>query len=448
MALTVLLTALSTQARAANPASTLGVYAGGGNTAAVSSFESRLGRTLAQVHDYQPKDRWESLSDISWPLGQWNAGDHAHHVVYSIPMLPDSGGTLAEGASGAFNSHFRTLALKLVAGGDGGATLRLGWEFNGDWFRWSIAAPNGSADYAAFWRQIVITMRSVPGAAFKFDWCPSNGSSHSGGKQLDAASAYPGDAYVDYIGMDIYDQSWSSQRADQSARWNEYLTQKDGLDWQRDFAAAHGKQMSFPEWGVGHRVDGYGGGDSPYFIERMYEWIRTNNVAYHNYFEFADTVLDAALFGGKSPNASKRFIELFGPSSTGGPIDAGAGTAGNSGTLPQDAHRQATSRAARLTASKPRIKAAKLVTRGTIVRAARGVVRLELVYKFNGHKVTRTFSAKIANGRWNLRAALSPRVRKEIARRSGSVTSNVRYTGYSPASIGGQTKFFKVLDAR
>jgi hypothetical protein len=48
-------------------------------------------------------------------------------------------------------------------------------------------------------------------------------------------------------------------------------------------------------------------------------------VAYHNYFEFADSVLDAALFGGRSPQAAKRFIELFGASATGDRSAAGAG---------------------------------------------------------------------------------------------------------------------------
>ncbi|MDP8968861.1 MAG: hypothetical protein M3N04_09700 [Actinomycetota bacterium] len=540
MALTVLLTGVCSDASASSPAGTLGVYAGGGNADAVGAFESRLGRTVNQVHDFQPKDRWGKLADISWPLGRWNASRYAHRVTYSIPMLPDSGGTLAEGASGGYNSHFRLLALTLVASGDGGATLRLGWEFNGDWFRWSIGVPNGAADYAAYWRQIVTTMRSVPGANFKFDWCPNNGSSYVNGQRLDSASAYPGDAYVDYIGMDVYDQSWSAQRGDPSARWNEYLTRKDGLHWQRDFAAAHGKRISFPEWGLGHRVDGNGGGDEPYFVERMYEWIRTNQVAYHNYFEFADSDLDAALFGGRSPKASARFVELFGPGSTGAATQPGgtgaraaAGTSGRSGaqptrlsitraritrrsqrleliapitrlatgsarielfaggqrtsfatkldsrrgrlrvnraitrrqarpqsaivtiryagnarTLPKEVRLRAASRAARLKAGRPSMKGDRLVARGTVAKAARGVVRLELVYNVDGQHVSRKLSAKIKNGRWSLSTVLSAQVRAQIARRSGSVNSYILYTGYGPASIGGEMKFSKVLGAR
>jgi hypothetical protein len=70
--------------------------------------------------------------------------------------------------------------------------------------------------------------------------------------------------------------------------------------------------MTFPEWGISHRRDGHGGGDSPYFIERMYRWIRANDVAHHMYFEHADSDADYAIFGGRAPNAARRFIALFG----------------------------------------------------------------------------------------------------------------------------------------
>ena len=298
-------------AGAAPPGATLGVYAGAGKPSAVAAFESNIGRPVASVHEALARENWVNLSNPLWFAEQWNASSYRQRVMYSVPMLPDSGGTLAEGARGAYNEHFRLLALRLVASGEGSATLRIGPEFNGNWFRWTIAVPNGAADYAAFWRQIVTTMRSVPGAAFKFDWCANGGSSWVGGQQLQAAAAYPGDAYVDYIGLDVYDQSWSPNRHDPAARWNEFVNTRNGLAWQKRFAAAHGKAMTFPEWGLSKRADGYGGGDNPYFIEQMHDWIAANNVAYHMYFEHGDGNGDYALFSGWAPKAAVRFIELF-----------------------------------------------------------------------------------------------------------------------------------------
>jgi hypothetical protein len=309
--LTLALTALCSPAQAL-PGDTLGVYAGAGAPQRVATFEGQLGREVSLVHDTFSKESWTALTDVGWWLSTWGSTKYAQRVVYTVPMLPNSGGTLADGAAGAYNAHFRLMAQRLVAGGRGNATLRLGPEFNGNWFKWTIAVPNGGAHFAAYWRQIVTTMRSVPGANFTFDWCPNAGSSYVNGQPLKAESAWPGNAYVDYVGADIYDQSWAAHRADASARWNEYLNAPNGLRWHRDFAAAHGKRMTFPEWGIAQRTDGYGGGDSPYFIERMYEWIRTNNVAFHMYFEYADSVADYAIFGGRTPNAARRFVELFG----------------------------------------------------------------------------------------------------------------------------------------
>ncbi len=46
-----------------------------------------------------------------------------------------------------------------------------------------------------YFRHIVTTMRSVPGAAFRFVWNPTSGPEPEA-----AQNAYPGDAYVDYVG--------------------------------------------------------------------------------------------------------------------------------------------------------------------------------------------------------------------------------------------------------
>jgi len=384
MALTLALTAFAASAHA-QPGDTLGVYAGAGDPSAVAAFESRLGRPVSVVHDNLAKESWDSLTDVGWWLSQWGATKYAQRVVYTVPMLPNSGGTLAEGATGAYNTHFRLLALKMIAGGQGNATLRIGPEFNGTWFKWTIAVPYGGADFAAYWRQIVNTMRSVPGANFKFDWCPNGGSSYVNGQPLQAESAWPGDAYVDYIGADIYDQSWAAHRGDPAARWNEYMNAPNGLRWHRDFAAAHGKAMTFPEWGIANRHDGYGGGDAPYFIEQMYEWIRTNNVAYSMYFEYGDNVADYAIFAGRTPNAAQRLVELFGSGATGAPLASlGGSPAGTTGTAAVGkkkvvqkaaANKRCVSRVVRTTGTVVR-KNGKIVRKnGKIVRTAGKIVR-------------------------------------------------------------------------
>lgn len=315
-ALSTLLTCalMGGSAAAAVPGDTLGIYPGAGSSAGVTAFEQTLGRSIDRAHDYLDKSSWASMLDLAWLAEKWADAGFVDRTVLTVPMIPDTGGTLAQGAAGDYNAHFRTLAEKLVASGHPNVVLRLGPEFNGAWFPWTMNVPDGGALYAAYWRQIVATMRSVPGAAFKFDWCPNAGSAWiGGGQQLEAGDAWPGDDVVDYVGLDIYDQSWAPNRIDPVARWNEYVYQRNGMAWHAAFAAAHNKPMTFPEWGLADRTDGFGGGDTPFFVEQMYRWIALHPIAYHLYFESSDPNAEYAVFSGRFPNAARRFVELFGP---------------------------------------------------------------------------------------------------------------------------------------
>jgi hypothetical protein len=309
----------------------LGVFHGSAATRDVAAFGTRLGRPVDLVHDYLGKKNWAAIADVSFLADRWREAGFAGRTVFTVPIIPDSGGSLASGAAGRYNTHFRLLAQRLVSGGQAKATLRLGHEFNGTWFKWTINVPGGARHYAAYWRQIVRTMRSVRGARFKFDWAPNAGSSYvgGGGRQLSAASAYPGDAYVDYIGLDVFDQSWASNTSAASERWKHLVRQKDGLNWHSRFAKAHNKPMTFPEWGLVERRDGRGGGDNPYFVERMYKWIQTHPVAYHLYFESRDPNGDYRVFGGRFPKAAKSFVREFGAQRAPAPARAGADSTGS-----------------------------------------------------------------------------------------------------------------------
>jgi hypothetical protein len=299
-------------ASAASPSGTLGVYRGAVNVDGVRQFEGWVPHSVPHVLDFLSKASWSKIESPTWWTSGWARTDY--QVEYSVAMIPDTGGTLQAGARGDYNSHFLALAKNLVANGQADATVRLGWEFNGGWYKWS--AKSDPAAFAAYWRQIVNTMRTVPGQSFKFDWCPSIGSSG-----WDGARAYPGDAYVDYIGMDFYDQSWISGWQDPVKRWDSYMNMPYGLKWHRDFAAAHGKQMTYPEWGLAIRDDGHGGGDNPYFIQQMHDWIAANNVAFHSYFEFDRADGEHSLMSGAFPRAADKFQQVFGSDAPDPPTD-------------------------------------------------------------------------------------------------------------------------------
>ena len=286
----------------------LGIYGGAGPHGArkILAFEAWLGRPVPRALDFFAHASWAELQeDSEWSLGSWRGA--RWKMVFSIPLLPDDGASsLAAGAAGSYDDQFRRLAARLVADGFGDAVLRLGWEFNGDWYPW--AAAKCPDCFVAYWRRVVTAMRAVPGARFRFDWNANLGSS-----PLAPERVYPGDAFVDIIGLDVYNQSWDPDSVDARSRWQELLKGDHGLEWHRRFAAAHGKPMSYPEWGTGTRPDGHGGGDDPYFIERMAEWIAANDVAYHIYWDYPAKDYDAELSRGRLPRAGAAFRRLFGP---------------------------------------------------------------------------------------------------------------------------------------
>lgn len=245
----------------------------------VSAFESWLGSGVAYEEDYLPFDSWQGVSSAGWWLRRWRGSGRT--LVLGVPMLPTSGGTLARGAAGDYDGAFRRLAQELAADGEANAIIRLGWEFNGTWYPWAVRTDDDALAFAAYFRRVAATMRAVA-PRLRFDWNPSIGVWPT----FPLADAYPGNDAVDFIGLDVYDQSWAAGYRDAASRWRAFVGQRYGLAWQTAFARAHVKQVSFPEWGLAVRDDGHGGGDDPLFIDRMADRIAQPDVGYAVYFNY------------------------------------------------------------------------------------------------------------------------------------------------------------------
>jgi hypothetical protein len=254
-----------------------GAYFSGSVASNLALFESWRGKPLDLGLTFMPKANWLQIEDSTGSFTNGFAKPTlavAPVVVITVPMLPDSGATLAGGAGGAYNSHFVALATRLIAAGLGSAYIRLGHEMNGNWYTWS--AINDHANYIAMFQQVVTAMRAVSGANFKFNWNPTIGG---GGGSTDATpeGAYPGDAYVDQIGVDVYDLEYGHPEVTPAQRWTYLLTNSRGLNYWKAFADAHSKPLTLPEWGVVPAVSmgNGGGGDDPTFISNIFTFART-----------------------------------------------------------------------------------------------------------------------------------------------------------------------------
>lgn len=303
----------------------LGVYRGARNLAGADDFERWLGRDVGVQLDFLPGGSWKDIEGSSWQLRHWSASERT--LVLTVPMLPgprdrshDGGVSLRDCSAGAYDIHWTRLADNLVAHRLGDSILRVGHEFNADWYAWRAAGQE--ADYAGCFRRVVRSMRKVPGSAFAFNWNPALGR-----LDADPLLAYPGDSYVDTIGIDVYDQSWAPATypipAGASARdvlgrhqrtWSEVLQGDLGLEFWSRFAHSRDKRLSIPEWGLTRRDDGHGGGDNPYFVEQMHRFVsdRRNGVAYFIYFDHDARDGEHRLTGGRFRRAASTFRACFG----------------------------------------------------------------------------------------------------------------------------------------
>ena len=302
----------------------VGVYTGPADTVEHDAFSTWLGSDATYALDYI--DETQSWADIAgradWMLARWSAWVRAgtdRRLILSVPMLNQaSSGMLAEGAAGAFDDHFRTLAQKIADYGLGNAIIRLGWEANGDWYPWRASVDPEA--WKAYYRRIVTIMRSVqpklpglPEQSFEFDLSYCRGTS---GTEVRFETIYPGDDVVDVLALDSYDVKWRDALSPPEVRWNDALTQEMGLNDFTAFAAAHGKPMGLSEWGLWERGrdENGGGADNPYFIDATADWLDANagSVRYHVLFNhLSGWTGDHRL--SSYENAQRRYRARFGP---------------------------------------------------------------------------------------------------------------------------------------
>lgn len=283
-----------------------GVYVPGSSPSEVGAFAAWRGKDLDVVVDWAARSNWSDVTNPSWLYDAWKGTSYT--VAMGVAMIPEDGSaSIGACAQGAYAGHWREFGSNLQASGMAGRTVvRLGWEFNGDWYAWSAYDPTA---WAACWRAIVGEVRKAA-PAVRFDWSVNRGNSQA---LSDPRAAWPGDAYVDIVGIDSYDM-WPGVRSE--ADWEVHSSDDYGLGFWVDFARQHGKKVSVPEWGVypGTAHAGHNGGDNPLYIEKMVQFFRSlgSDLAYEAYFNEPASYIASSLHGpGQNPQAAAAYQELY-----------------------------------------------------------------------------------------------------------------------------------------
>ncbi|MFG2458196.1 glycoside hydrolase family 26 protein [Streptomyces sp. NPDC048523] len=236
------------------------------------------GAELRVGHTYLPGDRWTNIEGRHGFLdvwADWRTRQADRMLVLNVPMMERNEENVSDAevrqllrraADGAFDRHFRALAERLVELKVPDTIVVLGWEMNGTTYT-HRCGPDPEA-WKTYWKRIVTTMRAVPGQKFRFDFAPSRGRD-----AVPWTECYPGDDTVDIIGMDSYDQPTGLS-------FDEQVKEPYGLQAQVDFAKAHGKPISYPEWGL------FRNGDNSAYMRSMLAWMDVHKPLYNTLTDY------------------------------------------------------------------------------------------------------------------------------------------------------------------
>lgn len=272
----------------------LGVYCGN-DPKAILQFEDWLGRKVDGILGYTGGADWADYDgSVNWAADLWRAVDRT--VFWSVPLIP-KGASLTEAARGDYNGHYRKAAETLAKfrPQEKQLYLRTGWEFNGDWMPWT--AQKDPAAFAEAFRQFATTFRGVS-KRFLIEW-----NVNIGEVGMNPEKAYPGDRFVDLIGMDFYWQL-KYDPADPQRAWDRAVSRPYGLRWHQAFARSHGKPTTYSEWGISSNVA------APY-LKAARDWFDAHPVAFHTYWD-SNADYPGKLSDRQYPESGAAFREFFG----------------------------------------------------------------------------------------------------------------------------------------
>lgn len=282
----------------------------------VSSFETETGTTVSCLSSYLSGaptwSNWEHpwIDAAVYGYSSWVAeAPQSRQLILEVDLIPSSLENKANPlkwertcAGGGFNSHATELGNSLVAAGLGHSVIRLGAEMNGKWEP-DFMGPTAIEQkmWATCFDNEVISMRRALGEHFLFDWNPNACKG-----DYPYGNFYPGSAYVDIVGLDLYDVGCETPR--KRLTFGQLANEPAGLAHFEAFAAAKRKPMSLPEWGLSSIPSG----DDPEYIDGIGTIVDTKDFAFETYFDASGPHLKALPLGRRTPLSLAAFRQWFG----------------------------------------------------------------------------------------------------------------------------------------
>ncbi len=193
------------------------------NPGDLSSFENEIGRKTdiflyyqsigedLDTADLAPIAQQGRTIQLAWEPWDPSAADLVNQPAYSLKNI----------TAGNFDSDIHRWAQELRNFGYP-VIFRPMCEMNGDWTSWSgTVNGNSPGDYVPAWRHIHDIFVQEGATNVKFDWSPN--------RDGDTATAlntfntyYPGDAYVDYVGINGYNWGTTQNTSTWVSQWQSF----------------------------------------------------------------------------------------------------------------------------------------------------------------------------------------------------------------------------------
>lgn len=266
----------------------------------VSAYLNGASSWTAWVHPWVAAKRY---GYSSWVAAQ----PQVRQLVLGISLIPTNLSNIKNPlnweqacAAGKFNSYATQLGKTLVTAKLGDSVLRLGPEMNGTWENDFIGFTTHEQNlWAHCFANEVTALRRVPKQHFLIDWNPN-----ACVENIPYAHFYPGNSYVDIVGLDLFDESCVAPKTPYT--FQQLAHEPASLSQFEAFATANKKPMSLPEWALSPVPVM----DDPGYISGMGATVANGNYAFESYFDFQTP---HPLLGPNTPRSLAAFQKWFGP---------------------------------------------------------------------------------------------------------------------------------------
>lgn len=276
---------------------------------AAAQWEKDMGVKVDGFLYFTARQSWNDLK------GRWGSGhkdwlDAGKLIIVTIPVAPESEGDQMNqrGANDAYRNQQMDLAKDWLNAGFNvpNAIFRLGWEMNGNWYKWSCNRPGGVDAYRKSIQNLVKNFRDAGMGNARYSQCWNQGP----GQTSNGLEAFAGSEYIDVVGIDQYDM-WDPSYND--AQWQTKLNKNPSAKFVAELAANEGIQWSWDEGAVTHGNGSMYGGDNPFFHQKQRETVDKymDNNAWVNAYD--DPGAPASLMHdfARNPKAKESYRKYF-----------------------------------------------------------------------------------------------------------------------------------------